>query len=195
MKKIIFFISLIFLSASTTKAQTDNWRGGYEELLDEQDGVTANGKWWKTDDCSNFNLIQAGHRCDPVCNGYGFFVGYKHGWNITAKPLYIEPGLEFHYMSMGWRGSSIGLTTPIDFSYKFKIGDFYISPITGPTLGWIHYMYDWYWSGQTDDDFAFGWDFGVRFAYRRFTLSYRFNKVLNDCAAWNSHSLGIGFTF
>ncbi|MBR0181968.1 MAG: hypothetical protein IJQ05_01665 [Bacteroidaceae bacterium] len=44
MKKIIFFISMIFFYAASTYAQSEDWRGGYEELLDEQEGVTTKGK-------------------------------------------------------------------------------------------------------------------------------------------------------
>lgn len=32
--------------------------------------------FWKTDDCENFNLLQAGYMSDTF-NGNGFFVGYK----------------------------------------------------------------------------------------------------------------------
>ena len=195
MKKIIFFISMIFFYAASTYAQSEDWRGGYEELLDEQDEVTVKREFWRTSDCNNFNLIQAGYRSDTGANG--FFVGYKHGWNITGEklPLYIEPGLEFNYYTY-YSLTGVGLTMPINFSYKFKIGDFCISPITGPTLGWTHERQEWYYyTSSTYDDFVFGWDFGARIAYKKITLEYRYNKVINDCATWNSHSLGIGFTF
>ena len=191
MKKIIFFISMIFFYVASTYAQSEDWRGGYEELLDEQEGVTTKGKsFWKTKDCEDFNLVQAGYRSDTGANG--FFVGYKHGWNITAQlPLYIEPGLEFNYSTNRYL-TVVGLTAPFDFSYKFKIGEFSISPITGPTLGWIHEMFDW--STRTYDDFVFGWDFGGRVAYKNFTLSYRYNKGISG-DYWNTHQLAVGYIF
>jgi hypothetical protein len=147
--------------------------------------------FWKTDDCDNFNLIQAGYKSDSF-TGDGFFVGYKHGWNITGEklPLYIEPGIEFHYAKHNYL-NSIGLTAPIDFSYKFKTGDFSISPVTGPMLGWGHN-----WS-PSNDAFYFGWDFGGRVAYKKICLEYRYTKIINSPsdATWNFHSLGIGFQF
>ena len=190
MKKIIFFISMIFFYAASTYAQSEDWRGGYEELLDEQEGVTANGKWWKTDDCENFTLIQVGYMSDTY-NGDGFFVGYKHGWNITGEklPLYIEPGVEFQYIKFGF--NRIGFEVPVDFSYKFKTGDFSISPITGPTLRYAH---DWGTGYYSSDEFIFGWDFGGRIAYKKCTLSYRYNKTISG-DSWNTHQIGIGFTF
>lgn len=148
--------------------------------------------FWKTDDCENFNLLQAGYMSHTF-NGNGFFVGYKHGWNITGEklPLYIEPGVEFHYTRFGTGYNSVGLSAPIDFSYKFKAGDFSISPITGPTLGWEHG-----WSPSCDA-FVFGWDFGGRIAYKKVTLEYRYNKVINTPSdgTWNFHTLGVGFLF
>ncbi|MBR0181967.1 MAG: hypothetical protein IJQ05_01660 [Bacteroidaceae bacterium] len=86
----------------------------------------------------------------------------------------------------------VGLTAPFDFSYKFKIGEFSISPITGPTLGWIHEMVDW--STRTYDDFVFGWDFGGRVAYKNFTLSYCYNKGISG-DYWNTHQLAVGYIF
>ena len=152
--------------------------------------------FWKTDDCENFTLFQAGYMSDTY-NADGFFVGYKHGWNITGEklPLYLEPGAEFHYVSYP-NGNGIGLTVPVNVSYKFKTGDFSISPITGPTFGYSHA-----WNSTVSgDDFVFGWEFGGRIAYKRITLSYRYNKVITnsllyDVTVWNYHKLAIGFTF
>ncbi|MBO4661551.1 MAG: hypothetical protein J5630_02500 [Bacteroidaceae bacterium] len=151
--------------------------------------------FWKTDDCDNFNLIQAGYMSESGFNGV--FAGYKYGLNITGKklPLYLEPGAEFHYVSYP-NGNGIGLTVPVNVSYKFKTGDFSISPITGPTFG-----YSRAWNSEVSgDDFVFGWEFGGRIAYKRITLSYRYNKVitnslLHDVVVWNYHKLAIGFTF
>ena len=115
--------------------------------------------FWKTDDCDNFNLIQAGYMSESGFNGV--FAGYKYGLNITGKklPLYLEPGAEFHFgYSHAWNSTVSG------------------------------------------DDFVFGWEFGGRIAYKRITLSYRYNKVITnsllyDVVVWNYHKLAIGFTF
>ena len=146
--------------------------------------------FWKTDDCENFNLLQAGYMSDTY-NGDGFFVGYKHGWNITGEklPLYIQPGVEFQYIKFGF--NRIGVEVPVDFSYKFKTGDFSISPITGPTLRYAH---DWGTGYYSSDEFIFGWDFGGRIAYKKCTLSYRYNKTISG-DSWNTHQIGIGFLF
>ncbi len=154
--------------------------------------------FWKTDDCDNFNLIQAGFARESNPGGNGFFVGYKHGWNITGEklPLYIEPGAELRFESFGASCYDIGVTVPIDFSYKFKTGDFSISPITGPTLGYLCNFGDG-WSALTKEHcFTLGWDFGARLAYKKFTLEYRYNKgLLNSSTVWATHQLGIGFLF
>lgn len=146
--------------------------------------------FWKTDDCENFTLLQAGYMSDTY-NADGFFVGYKHGWNITGEklPLYIEPGFEFQYVKFPWM-HRIGFTVPVDFSYKFKSGDFTISPVTGPTLRYAH---DWNDTGS-ENEFIFGWDFGGRIAYKKIALEYRYNKGISG-DSWNTHQIGIGFLF
>ncbi|MCR5333975.1 MAG: hypothetical protein K6E45_03515 [Bacteroidaceae bacterium] len=152
------------------------------------------GSFWRTRDRADFNLLQLGYMRETYCNGV--FLGYKHGWNLTSKlPLYIEPGAELHYVSRG-ADNSVGVTIPVDFSYKFKTGDFSISPVTGPTLGYIH---DFNKGTYDDNYFVLGWDFGARLAYKRVTLSYRYNKVLYNNGGgdevWNFHKLAVGFTF
>ncbi len=193
MKKIIFFISLIFLFASTTKAQTNDWRGGYEELLDEQEGVTANGKFWKTSDTKNYNLVQVSYVADS--GGNGLSLSYKRGINLTKGklPLYIEPGIELQYNSVpyyyDWRwdeyeNESCGtLTIPVNFSYKFKFNQFSVAPITGP-----QFSYD------SERECVFGWNIGARLAYGKVSFDYHYTAALVGRSD-GVHQVGIGILF
>lgn len=207
MKKVLFLM-LVALLCIPANAQRKTYQGPKKTAAAKVQRKAApvqrkaapvqkkqKDNFWNTIDRENFNLIQVGYMRDSYV-GNGAFIGYKHGWNITGQklPLYIEPGVEFHYTSLNTGYNSIGLSAPIDFSYKFKAGDFSISPITGPTLGWNH---DWMTAAPSYDCFVFGWDFGGRIAYKKITLEYRYNKTINTPSdgTWNYHTLGLGILF
>lgn len=190
MKKIIFFISLIFLFASTTKAQTDDWRGGYEELLDEQTSINGGDVFWKTSDTKNYNLVQVGYVADS--GGNGVSLSYKRGINLTKGrlPLYIEPGIEVQYNSVPdyrwWRDNSMNcgtLNIPLNFSYKFKFNQFSVAPITGP-----QFSYD------SERDCVFGWNIGARLAYGKISFDYHYTAALVGRSD-GVHQVGIGILF
>lgn len=189
MKKIIFFISLIFLFASTSYAQTDDWRGGYSELLDEQTSINGGDVFWKTSDTKNYNLVQVSYVADS--GGNGVSLSYKRGINLTngRLPLYIEPGIELQYnythrYSYSYRQYNCGtLIIPVNFSYKFKFNQFSVAPITGP-----QFSYD------SERDCVFGWNIGARLAYGKVSFDYHYTAALVGRSD-GVHQVGIGIFF
>lgn len=208
MKKILFFIGSLLLSVSATYAQSQDWRGGYEELLDEPSGIatgTEGETFWRHSDTKGYNLIQIGYvsgasgggYSEEVTGGNGFGVGYKRGINLTKGrlPLFIEPGIDFRYISAsmvyhGWYDNYYNnehngeMNIPLDFAYKLKAGDFGITPVTGPQFS-IEFVY-----GNP----MFRWNFGARLAYKRLSLGYLYSAVVTGKST-GIHSLGLGIQF
>lgn len=196
MKKILFFIGSLLLSVSATYAQSQDWRGGYEELLDEPSGIatgTEGETFWSHSDTKGYNLIQIGY----VSGAPGRYNGgdgaclfsYKRGINLTKGrlPLFIEPGIDFRYINCyGRYGDEHNgeMNIPLDFAYKFKAGDFGITPVTGPQFA----------LGFLDGNPMFRWNFGARLAYKRLSLGYLYSAVVAGQST-GMHNLGLGIQF
>lgn len=191
MKKIIFFISLIFLCGSSAYAQSEDWRGGYEELFDKP--AAAN---------KGYNLIQLGYvsgtpinryHWNDVTGGNGVWLSYKRGINLTKGrlPLYIEPGVDLRYVSCAveYRYDSYSvsdgeLSIPLDITYRFNVGEFGIMPLTGP-----QFSVDF-----ENGDPKFKWNIGARMAYKKLTFGYHYSITCVGAGS-GMHQLGIGVLF
>lgn len=201
MKKILFFIGSLLLSVSATYAQSQDWRGGYEELFDKPSGIASDTEgetFWRHSDVKGYNLIWIGYVSGApgkkVTGGDGATLfGYKRGINLTKGrlPLFIEPGIDFRIISSTdseryWRDSELTgeMDIPLDFAYKFKAGDFGVTPVTGPqfALGFL--------AGNP----MLRWNFGVRLAYKRLSLGYLYSAVVAG-ESTGMHNLGIGIQF
>lgn len=206
MKKILFFIGSLLLSVSATYAQSQDWRGGYEELLDEPSGIatgTEGETFWRHSDTKGYNLIQIGYVSgapggtiyeNRIVGGNGFYASYKRGINLTRGrlPLFFESGIDLRYISCTtrryydvYRQENNGeLNIPLDFAYKFKAGDFGITPVTGPQFA----------LGFQNHNPMFRWNFGARLAYKRLSLGYLYSAVVAGQST-GMHSLGLGIQF
>lgn len=209
MKKILFFIGSLLLSVSATYAQSQDWRGGYDELFDEPSGIatgTEGETFWRHSDTKGYNLIQIGYASgasggdylrEPT-GGNGFYASYKRGINLTRGrlPLFIEPGIDFRYVSASmverweyyadeyYSVNNGVMNIPLDVVYKFKAGGFGITPVTGPQFSLAF----------KDGNPIFQWNFGARLEYKRLSLGYLYSAVVTGQST-GIHNLGLGIQF